>query len=386
MPVVPHSVPRARRTACTATFASLTRGGLPASGLAVGLFAVGVLGCGGETSPPQLLVAFDRALPARGAGVAAGPERRVAVALAEAGAEGGELRVVDDGTGLPTEGPYPGLPIAAHAPVFVGTRVVLVGPIGKVSVVDLAGAIEREAPLPGGPSPTTPLTRIDATRVAYASTSGALHVLDVATGAFEPTRTFGGVPSAAVASRASGELAVGTDTGRVHVFDSTGREAWTYDAPGAIGALAFADDGSVWLGRAGAVERLTAPGVVAATRARAGNVTGLATRGAELMAWGDDGVVERLAADASVTARARTRPDADPNPPAVAAPPAVLADGSMIVADASGRAHWFDPSGATRATAELGGAPAPSSAETARGTLVLAVGARVVALAGRADE
>jgi hypothetical protein len=348
--------------------------------------ALALVACGGEASPPQLLVAFDRALPARGAGVAAGPERRVAVALAEAGAEGGELRVVDDGTGLPTEGPYPGLPIAAHAPVFVGTRMVLVGPIGKVSVVDLAGTIEREAPLPSGPSATTPLTRIDATRVAYASTTGALHVLDVATGSFAPTRTFGGVPSAAVATRASGELAVGTDTGRVYVFDSTGREAWTYDAPGAIGALAFGEDGSVWLGRAGAVERLAAPGAVAATHARAGNVTGLAARGDQIVAWGDDGVVERLAANASVVTRARTRPDADPNPPAVAAPPAVLADGSVIAADASGRAHWFDASGATRATVELGGAPAPSSAETARGTLVLVVGARLVALAGRVDE
>lgn len=345
-----------------------------------------LVGCGGESGSAQLLVAFDRALPARGAGVGAGPQRRVAVALAEAGPEGGELRIVDDGTGIAIEGPFPGLPIAAHAPLFVGTGVALVGPIGKVSVFDLAGQTEREAALPGGPSPTTPLTRIDQNRVAYASTSGDLHVLDVARGVFEDPRRLSGVPSAKVAARPAGNLAVGTDTGRVHVFDATGGAAWTYDAPGAVGALAFAEDGRLWLGRAGAVERIDAPGTVGVTRARVGNVTGLMARGAELVAWGDDGVVERLTLEGVVVTRARTRPDSDANPPAVAAPPAVLDDGSMIVVDASGRAHWFDASGATRATAELGGAPAPSSVQTERGTLVLTVGARVVALAGRADE
>jgi hypothetical protein len=354
-------------------------------GALLGVALVGA-GCGGEAGPAQLLVAFDRALPAQAAGVGAGPERRVAVALAVAGPEGGELRVVDDSTGISIEGPFSGLPIAAHAPIFVGTRVVLVGPIGKVSVLDLAGSIEREAPLPDGPSPTTPLTRIDATRVAYASTAGTLHVLDVATGTFEAPRVFGGVPSAAVATRADGATAVGTDAGRVHVFDASGRAAWTHDAGGAIGALAFANDGSLWLGRPGAVERLDATGAVAATRPRSGNVTGLAARGAEVVAWGDDGVVERLDASAAVLTRARTRPEGDANPSAVAAPPVVRADGSIIAADASGRAHWFDASGATRATAELGGTPAPSGVETERGSLVLAVGARIVALQGRADE
>ncbi|MBI2378543.1 MAG: PQQ-like beta-propeller repeat protein [Deltaproteobacteria bacterium] len=341
-----------------------------------------VVACG---SDPTIGVAsrWVRETPAKASPVALGPERRVVVLLAEPGPAGGELVNLEEQNGLPVEGPTTGAPLSLVAPAVAGTSIFAVSSIGKLVRLDFLAQIAFAVPeAPFGRS-TPPLVAVDGS-VRIGTTAGRIFgfaangdpALDLPVG--------GAVTSIAVDSTTTYAT---TDLGRVVAFDESGAIVFDVNVDPPASGLSVSADGTVYVGDASSVRAIDPDGEELWKRPRGARVVGTrVTKDDTILAWGEDGIVERLSADGDVVTSGRSRPAGEANPPAFYAAP-VDVDGSRLGAiDATGRAILFEADGSVVGSVELGGEPNGDPVTGELGFTFVAVGASVHAIDFTAEQ
>lgn len=318
--------------------------------------------CGGE-DPALILIRWTTPGEGALAPPGNGPDRRVLLAEKDSGT----FRTLEAVTGQVLEGPFPLFP-TLHAPVAIGADLYLVSSIGRIVRANLAGETL--------PSPSFALGRTGPPVVGaegalrVVATSGRLVV--VAGEELRADVTVDGAAESAPAVASDGVTYVATDTGALVGVSPTGAQVFTaaVSAPAsgpsvggdrvAVGAL----DGVVVFERSGAMA-FRAP--------RAARVVGTTWDGAELLAWGEDGKLERYAADGSVISSFTAGPP-------IYGPVVVLPTGKLAVFDSTGKAHRVNKEGVGEASLELGQEASRQGTLTPGGLVVVSVGGEAKAL------
>jgi outer membrane protein assembly factor BamB len=287
----------------------------------------------------------------------------------------GELATVNEENGLKVEDPFPTFP-TEHAPVAIGATLVLVSTIGKVVAYNLGGTTLFTKPDGSMLLETSPLEVAPDGSLRIATTSGRVLGFAGSDGAQLFDAPIGGTVISAPRTAANGTTYVATDEGRLVGVDASG--GMTLDVPltrPASGPSVDNDTGHVAVGEGDAVRVVDREGHEVFKHTRAARVVGtrwISTN--ELLAWGEDGIVERLDANGGTisTFNAGHPIYADVVP---------LSAGSIAVFDSTGIAHRVNKDGVEEGTLDLGSAPAT---EIVRGTgigfVFVAVGNAVMAL------
>ncbi|MBI4815003.1 MAG: PQQ-binding-like beta-propeller repeat protein [Deltaproteobacteria bacterium] len=321
--------------------------------------------------------------PAKAAPVALGPERRVIVLLSEAASLGGELVTVEEQNGLPVEGPTPGAPLTARAPVVSGTRVFVITTIGKLTRLDFlaqSAFVAPESPL--GPT-TTPVFAADGS-VRFGTTSGRVFGFDADGAPVLDVPVGGAVTSIFVEGTTTYAT---TDAGRVVGIDESGALEVDVSVDAPAQGIAVSPDGNLYVGEATGLRAFDPIGDELWKRPRAARVVGaLLQKDETLLAWGEDGVLERLDQNGNVIFSARSRPDGEANPPAIYAAPLSIEGDRIGAFDASGRALLIGPDGAIEDTLDLGQAPTGDPVIGELGFAFIAVGSSVRAIDFTAEK
>ena len=318
----------------------------------LGLLAT-LTACGGTDAPPSIGLRFAYEAPAPVAGPAVGADDRCVVARAEAP---GAFETREARDGRPLEGPFDALP-TDHAPAIAGANVYLVARIsGRLQGLDLAGqevavpslALGNTGPLVAGPDG----------RLRVVANAGTLHIVPLDGGA--PIEAdVGGVGQGAPAVDAAGVTYVATDLGRLVGVDAAGAVVFdqTVNAP-ASGPSVGAD--RVAVGTLDGVAVFGTDGAALYTAPRAARVIGTRVLAdGDVIAWGEDGALERY--DPSGAVRFRL----DLGPP-IHAEAQALTNGHFGIVDDEGTAYLVSPEGEILDQRTVGegqtGAPHPRTA------------------------
>jgi hypothetical protein len=311
--------------------------------LVLSLLSASSLGCGEDEPPLLAAVRWRQRTSGPAAPPGKGPDARVLIA---SGGSAGELRTVEEANGRTIEGPFPTFP-TERAPVAVGPELFLVTTIGRVVHLDLAGQ-EKLAP-PGQLGRPSPIAVAADGSLRVASTSGRLLSFG-ADGTARFDAQVEGAVETAPAIAPDGTTYVATDTGLLVGFSPTGAEVFRASVP-APGSGPSTDGARVAVGALDAVVVFSAAGAEVLRHPRGARVVGtrFLSDGA-LVAWGEDGRVERIGIDGSVSSRF------DAGQP-IYTPVVSLPGDRMAVFDRAGVAHLVDAAGATVTTVNLGGEP-----------------------------
>jgi outer membrane protein assembly factor BamB len=338
-----------------------------------------IAACGGDPLPSRILRQWTYATPAAAAPPGVGPEDRVLGVLREAApAGGGELVTIQAANGLKIEGPHPGAPLSDHAPIFAAGRVVVISKIGKLVAINLAGEIAYTEPPGNGLGLTSPLTLAADGTLRVGTTAGSLITFNPETGAEIGRAEAGGAISTAPAAAAGGVAYAATDLGRVIGADAQGAIVFDRSVTPPASGPSVADNGDLWVGAGDGVVVFGADGTEKGRRARAARVVGtLPLPGGDALAWGEDGLIERLGPDASLRWSAAS---ALSSPPPIYARPVLVPDQAVGFIDSRGIAHLVDAAGTERATLELGAAPLPEATVSDLGALLVSAGGSIEAI------
>lgn len=332
--------------------------------------------CGSDPQATAGVVgAWTYDTPSDAAPPGVGPEGRAVVLIRDAATSGGRLITLDQSSGATIEGPFDDAPLSDHAPLMIDATIVALNKIGGLVGLDLAGQIRwtLAAPTPSATSPLVATTQ----GVCWGTTAGDLVCAGLDGRA--RFRTPVGEPIvSAPAVGADGRVYAATDTGRVVGVDASGAVVFDVRVDAPASGPSVGPSGEVAVGEASGLRVFSAGGAPKWQRARAARVVGTAWSGDRVLAWGEDGVVERLDAQGGVEATFKTSSGA--NPPPVYAAPVVLASGAFGVLDASGTAHIAGSDGTALATLALGGTPLREATIGPGGRMFLAIGPRVHAL------
>ena len=338
-----------------------------------------VWACGGDPIESRLEERWRYEAEATTSPPGLGPEERVVVALTGAGADGaGAVVTVNERGPQVVEGPLLGLALSAPtAPVFVGTRVLYLSPIGRVLQVDLAGQELANLSLSQGPSTPSAFTR-QGTQLASATSTGQLVVVEGSEASVLRRIELASVPTSPPIFGPEQSLYVATDDGQVRGFDSAGEVIFRANLSGLASGPSLRSDGVVVAGDASGVSAFSANGAPVFQRPRPARVVGtLPLDAGQILAYGEDGAVERLSETGELVWRFQT---AETNPPPVYLPPLVLSDGYVVVFDDSGRAHLVSPEGVGLASLELGQRPSGPAVVGSTGLIFVSVGKTLRAL------
>lgn len=335
--------------------------------------------CGGDAVVPKVEPRWRYDAEADTTAPGLGPEERVLVALrsSRAGGLGGFLSLNERGPQA-VEGPFFDLPLAAAgAPVIVGTRVSFATPVGRLVQIDLAGQILENLSLGTSPSTPTALALHD-TRLAAATSTGELVVVDGTTGALVYRAELQSVPTTAPVPGPSGEFYVATEDGRLLGFGPAGESVFTATLSGRASGPCVRSDGALTAGDETGVRTFDAAGALLFQRPRPARVIGaVALPDAHVLAYGEDGAVERLDAAGELVWRFQT---AATNPPPVYLPPLALEADYTLVIDDAGGVHLVSPSGEGVSTVSLGERPTGPAVRGSTGLVFISVGASLRAL------
>jgi hypothetical protein len=318
--------------------------------------------CGGEDLAS---IVIRWSTPAEGALAppGEGPDRRILVA----GKDSGTFLTLEAGTGRTVEGPFALFP-TLHAPVAIGADLYLVSSVGRIVRVNLAGETL--------PSPAFALGRTGPPVVGadgalrLVATSGRLVIV-----AGEEVRadvTVDGVAETAPAVANDGVTYVATDTGAVLGISATGATVFTAAVNAPASGPSVSGD-RVAVGALDAVVVFERSGAMAFRAPRAARVVGTLWDGSELLAWGEDGKLERYGPDGSVINSFNAGPP-------IYGPVAILPTGKVAVFDSTGRAHRVTKEGVAEANLELGQEAGRQAAQTELGWVVVSVGSEAKAL------
>lgn len=305
-----------------------------------------------------------------------GPEGRTVVLVREAVTSGGQLITLDQASGSTIEGPFDGVPLSDHAPLMLDATIFALTKIGALVGLDLAGEVRWTLPAPT-PSATSPLVVGPDRRVCWGTAAGDV-VCAAADGTLRMRASLGEPIVTAPAVGADGRVYVATDTGRVVGVDMAGAVVFDVRVDGPASGPSVGPTGELAVGEAAGL-RVFGPGGAEKWRhARAARVVGTTWAGDRVLAWGEDGVVERLDASGRVELSFKTSSDSNPAP--VYVTPVVLGSGALGVLDAAGTAHVVGGDGTPLATLALGGTPLREATVAAGGRMFLAIGTSVHAL------
>jgi hypothetical protein len=332
--------------------------------------------CGDDAAPPIISRwTYETSSPSAPPGL--GPERRVVIARSEGM---GEVATVDEGNGIKVDEPFATFP-TEHAPVASGATIVLVSTIGKVVGYNLAGETIFNAPAGSMLFETSPLLVAADGSLRIANTAGRVLGLAALDGSILFDATVNGAVTTRPAVGADGTTYVATDTGHLVGITVSGQVAFDFPvAAPASGPSVDPKSGNIAVGEIDAVRVVDRQGNEVFKRGRAARVTGTRwTANGELLAWGEDGVVDRLSASGGVISTFAAGPPiyADVIP---------LDNGDVAVFDSTGVARRVTSGGAEAARIELGGTPLPEVTRGTNGFVIVAVGNSIVALDFELDQ
>ena len=312
--------------------------------LPIGLLAVAGLAACGDEEPAQIFERWRYTADRELAPPAAGPERRVVVAERTNPAQ---LVTLQEETGGALEGPYDTFP-TLHAPAVVGTNIYLVTSIGSVVHTDLAGQTLAAPDVMLGA--TAPIVAAPDGTLRVVANSGRLIGFDADGDVFLDANV-GGASATPPAVDEDGLTYVATDTGRLSGFDTSGTEIFDATLSGQ-GSGPSARGQVIAVGDADGVRAFSANGQELFAHARAARVTGTRILASgEILAWGEDGALELLAADGAVIMSYQAGPPIYTE--------VVPVDDAFALFDDAGVAHLVGRDGVARATIDLGGRTAP---------------------------
>ena len=316
----------------------------------VALAALLATACEGEPEP-KILIRWTHELASKAAPAGIGPERRVIVAVSEMVPDGGgHLAVIDEQIGTPLEGPFDNAQLTDHRPVLHENKIFVITKIGKLHAVDLGGTPVFTAPTGPPLGQTTPLAVAPDGSLRFATVAGDVYGFRAA------------------------------DTGRLIGVDGTGGIAFDVQIGGQVHGPSVRGD-LITVGDLDGVLGFGKDGVPRFDKPRAARIAGTAILPSqEILAWGDDGIVQLLDANGDQIMRYRSRPDGEANPPRIATEPKALAGDRFAVIDESGRAHLIDRDGRALVTVELGADPSPEITVASVGYVLVAVGNTIKAV------
>jgi outer membrane protein assembly factor BamB len=189
--------------------------------------------------------------------------------------------------------------------------------------------------------------------------------------------TVSGVIASPPAVGSDGSTYVATDGGHLIGFGPSGAMAFDVALhPGLASGPSVLASGNIAVGEIDAVRVVDAHGTQVFEHMRAGRVAGTrALANGDLLAWGDDGVLEELSPSGTAVFSFSTA-----NKATIAVPPVQMSDGKVGVIDSSGMAYLVDGHGATIATKALGAEPLHEVVQGATGYVFAAQGSAVIAI------
>lgn len=299
---------------------------LPVSGLALLTVA-----CGGDASP-QIAPQWSDTRDVLMAPPAPGTDGRLVVAHRVAPGRWETLEATD---GDNIEGPFDTLP-TAHAPVMIGAEVFLVAQVsGRIVRYDLAG---QELDMPTlALGNTGPLVAAPDGGLRVVANSGILAIVDAAYSDVVQAN-LPGVADSPPAVDADGTTYVATDVGRLLGISPSGERTFDVTVPAPASGVSLAPD-RVAVGAIDAVKVFDRAGAEVFSRPRDARVVGTRwTADGDLLAWGEDGRLERLAPDGEL------RFSLEVGPP-IRAEVRELPSGNLAVVDADGRVSLVSADG-----------------------------------------
>lgn len=293
--------------------------------------------------------------------------------LRETGPSGGQLVTLEQRTGGIIEGPHDGAPLSEHAPVFSNGKVFVISKIGKLYALDLAGMELFSKPDNGSLGPTSPLAVAPDGSIRV-GTASELIGFDAKDGAEKFRTSAGGVISTLPAIKSDGTTYAATDLGRVFGVSSTGGVVFDRMVDAPASGVSVAPNGDVIAGEASGLRIFDSSGNEKLKHPRGARVVGTRVlENGDIVAWGEDGIVELLSSDGSVRFVFKT---AASSPPPVYIRPLALSGGGLGIIDSAGTAHVVDPNGVALATLSLGAEPLREVSE-ATGSIFVAQGSTV---------
>ena len=357
---------------------SRTAAGRRAAGCTAAALLLATAACDDDAGAPKIVTRWSYGAPAAAAPPGVGPERRVIVAVSDRPPGGsGQIVTLEATNGITVEGPFEPAELTVHAPVVHGTIIYVVSKVGRVVAVDFAGGTKFTV---NGAEPlgqTGPLAVAPDGSLRLGTASGDIVGLAGDDGRELFRTPVGGAVTSPLGIAADGTTFGATDTGRVVGVDGAGGIVFdvTVGAP-ASGPSASAD--RVVVGDADGVVGFDRSGQEVFDHPRAARVVGTAPLpGGDFVAWGEDGILERLSATGEVSMRFTT---ATTNPPPIYASPVAFDDGRLGVFDGEGTGHLVGLDGNAVATYRLAGPPLTEVAVTDRQWALVAVGQTVQAI------
>ncbi len=255
-----------------------------------------------------------------------GTDRRVIVARKTAP---GQLQTLDAITGRNVEGPFDILP-TPHAPVMVQAEIFLIGQVsGRVVGLNLAGELLDLPDLSVGG--TAPIVSAPDGGLRIASNRGELHIIGV--NRQTPLQApLPGVSDTPPAVDSAGITFVATDVGRVVGIDANANSVFEVNVPAPASGVAVTEQ-LVAVGALDGVYVFDRNAQSVFHHPRDARVVG--TRFAadgDILAWGEDGVLDRLSPKGDLRFSLKLGPP-------IYAPVSELADGSLAVFDNDGTGY-----------------------------------------------
>jgi hypothetical protein len=308
-----------------------------------------------------------------------GPERRVIALLSAADANGsGEQVNLEESTGrvISGEGPFTGVPLTEHAPLVLGTTVLVTTKlVGKVVSLGLNG--QTEATGAHGYGTTAPLAAAPDGTARIASTAGSVAAVRPADAGENWSHAVTGAITSAPAIGPDGTTYVATDTGHLLSIGPTGAAGFDLALHGFASGPSVLASGAIAVGEIDGLRVVSGAGQPLAAHARKARVVGTKPRAAGgFLAWGEDGLLESLDDDGAVGFSFAT----DAASP-IYVPPVELTDGKIALIDSAGIAYLVNSKGVAEAKLSLGSEPLHEIAvgpET--GSVFVALGSKLEAL------
>lgn len=217
-----------------------------------------------------------------------GTDRRVVVARKTGP---GQLQTLDAITGRNVEGPFDILP-TPHAPVMVAAEIFIVGQVsGRVAGLNLAGELVDLADLSLGG--TAPMVAAPDGGLRIASNRGMLHIIGL--NRQTPLEApLPGVSDTPPAVDSTGVTFVATDIGRVVGINASGSSVFDATVPAPASGVSVRDQ-LIAVGSLNAVHVFDRGGQLVFEHSRGARVVGTRfTENGDILAWGEDGVLDRL--------------------------------------------------------------------------------------------
>ena len=302
--------------------------------------------------------------------------------LSEQSANGsGQLVTLDGNLGDVVEGPFDVPTLTEQAPVFLGPNILAVSKVGKIDKYNLAG--QSLGSFPMTPIGNTGPIGLDGSRsIRVASSAGTFYGFDPETGEQQFQVPVDEAIDSPMAIDNEGTTFLASPLGRLEGIDRSGQKTLTV-ATGALASGATLANETIAVGHASGVDVFSRDGTIVFTQPRSSAVIGTAAlSNGNIVAWGQDGLVEVLSSDGTVVTKFRTRPETELNPPTLSVAPAALDNDHLLIVDDLGEVYLIDSAGNTLAAYQLDAPPRAKSRInlSEKGTLLISTSSNVYGL------